>query len=357
MFASPKALEGFALPLDPTDLLLLSGFIVNSVSFVVCAVILYHIALAALKHEEMAFRSVLVFCFSPANPFFFALYTESTFALTSFTGIYLTTYSSGRPVARFFRNLAASLAFAAATSIRSNGAILAAFVLYMAGVHAIAALKKRKIVVALFELVSALGCSIISCMPLVIYLHSAYERYCLGDFPREWCFDTVPNLYSFVQSHYWNVGFLNYYRVHQIPNFLLAAPIITLSFAAVWTFLRSDWANTMQLGILATVSRVESASIVASQPPTPKMSLGFFNPENLVHIAHLVALLVSALPVIHIQVLTRFLLSQCPILYCYIAHVLSSTSTPLPAKRLLLTYMVVFNVLGTVLFINFLPWT
>lgn len=346
-----------ALPLNPTDLLLLSGFIVNSISFVICAVVLYYIALAALKHEEMAFRSALVFCFSPANPFFFALYTESTFALTSFVGIYLAMYSSGSPMSRFFRNLAASLSFAAASSIRSNGTVLAAFILYMAVIHAIAALKKRKFVQALFELVSALLCSVVSCLPLVIYLHSAYERYCLTEFPRPWCFDNVPNLYSFVQSQYWNVGFLNYYRVHQIPNFLLAAPIIILSFAAVWTFLRSDWVNTMRLGILATVSRVESTSLVASQPPRPKMSLGFYNPENFVHIAHLIALLVTALPVIHIQVLTRFLLSQCPILYCYIAHVLSSTFTPLSAKRLLLIYFVVFNVLGTVLFVNFLPWT
>lgn len=351
-----KVLDGFGLPLDPAEILLASGLIVNTLSFVLSAVLLYHIALAALKHEELAFRSALIFCFSPANPFFIGLYTESTFALASFTGIYLALYSSGSPITRFFRNLAAALSFAAACSIRSNGAILVAFILYMSLARVISALKKRKIVVALFELVGALACSVVAILPLVMYLWTNYERYCLTDFPRPWCFDRIPNLYSFVQSQYWNVGFLNYYRVHQIPNFLLAAPIIILSFAAVWTFVRFDWSNTLRLGLVATVDRIEP-TLVASQPPTPTLSKGFYNPENLVHIAHLVALLVTALPVIHIQVLTRFLLSQCPILYCYLAHVLSSVNTPLPAKRLLLIYAVVFNVIGTVLFSNFLPWT
>lgn len=347
-------LAGYSLP--PGDLLLISGFIFNSAAFVLCAVVLYHLALAAMRHEELAFRTSLLFCFSPANPFFLALYTESTFALTSFAGIYCALYGTGGPLQRVSWTMLSALLFALSTTIRSNGMILVGFLIYMAVARAWSALRRRQYIQTFGELVLGGVSAVVAIVPLLLYLYSSYERYCTNGVSRPWCDATVPNIYSFVQNFYWNVGFLNYYRIHQIPNFLLAAPVIILSISAIYTFVKSDWPNTWTLGLNSTAARVEGIRNRSSASPSSLLS-GFYNPENFVHLAHLFALLISALPFIHIQVITRFLLSQCPILYCYLAEVISASSTPLRAKQALLLYIVVFNVLGMILFANFLPWT
>ena len=50
--------------------------------------------------------------------------------------------------------------------------------------------------------------------PTVAYLAYAHGLYCKGaGLRRPWCDDVAPNIYSFVQDEYWDVGFLHYYEV------------------------------------------------------------------------------------------------------------------------------------------------
>jgi Gpi18-like mannosyltransferase len=43
-------------------------------------------------------------------------------------------------------------------------------------------------------------------------------------------------LFSCVQQAYWNNGFLNYWELKQVPNFLVAVPILSLVLATSYNF-------------------------------------------------------------------------------------------------------------------------
>lgn len=325
-------------------MILISGFIVSNLAFIMCSLVLYQMSKLVLKDETLAFRSALVFTWSPANPFFFSLYTESLFALFSFSGMALAVLGPQGRLSKIFVNFLAACLFAVSTSIRSNGIVLSGFLLYPALHRAFTSLRNKKYALAVYEILESTILSLTCCLPFVSYLASAYYKYCVG-FTRPWCQGVLPNIYSFVQNFYWNVGFLNYYRVHQIPNFLLASPVLILSFGAIYYYVKQNWPLVKTLGLFEKMDGHHH----------PKMA-GFFSPINFVFIVHLFVLLLTSVPVIHIQVLTRFLFSQCPPLYWFVAYILSSTRSEY-IKKFYLTYAVVFNVLGMILFANFLPWT
>ncbi len=92
--------------------------------------------------------------------------------------------------------------------------------------------KLRRIVKNFF--VTGLQCVVVM-SPLCGFQLYGFVLYCKGTSRIQalshpvWCNWSVPIPYSYIQDHYWNVGFLRYFRLKQLPNFILAVPIACFS--------------------------------------------------------------------------------------------------------------------------------
>ncbi|KAJ3440140.1 gpi mannosyltransferase [Anaeramoeba flamelloides] len=79
--------------------------------------------------------------------------------------------------------------------------------------------------------------------PNVYFQYKAYLKFCKGSTIKqtpEWCLLKIPSIYNYIQLKYWNVGFLNYWTPLQIPNFLLAAPMIFCILVALIRYIKND---------------------------------------------------------------------------------------------------------------------
>lgn len=225
--------------LTPWNSALLSSVILNNIIFVFAAKSLYQITLLLGADRRFAHQTWLLFCFSPATVFFTAPYSESLFSALTFGGIYHCLKG------QFFR---ASLFFAFSASTRSNGLLNIGYLFFFAGI----VIWRKKLKDGLFYIVFIILPSVITAsLPFLMYQYYAFRRFCstfqqnhppsiIHDFLLaenltvpgvkipSWCHQTLPFSYSAVQSDYWNVGFMRYFEWKQIPNFILALPVLVL---------------------------------------------------------------------------------------------------------------------------------
>ncbi|NXG69050.1 PIGV mannosyltransferase, partial [Baryphthengus martii] len=398
--------------------LLLSAVLLNSLFSVLAAVALYELGRLVLGRRRVAFLAAALFSLSPANVFLAAAYSESMFAFLAFSAMWQ--LEKGQ-------SWLSGLLFSLAAGARANGLLNAGFFLYSHGkgfalqlqggsgsVRKLPPLWKR-----LLSLVSsaALVCAGIF-LPFVLFQYYAYVRFCDSGtgpeppIPRPllelaldkgyrlvamdgvkppWCSQRFPLVYSYIQDAYWNVGFLRYFELRQIPNFLLALPVTLLGSWAAWTYLAANPRHCLTLGLERRKSEEEG-----------KPRAGFCGPAVFVYVVHSTVLLAFGFFCIHVQVLTRFLGCSSPVLYWFCAHLLQehepllwsegtghrataprSTKSLLsksgsggkgasenpvvmlltncrlitPLSKCVLGFFVSYWLLGLVLHCNFLPWT
>ena len=312
--------------------------------------------------QRFAFKTGILFCFSPISIFMFAPYTESPFFLFTLLGIYYWIKKN------YFLT---SLFFVFASTIRSNGFLLGGFFLYSildsfihfssqsidnntysnsnfnSNDHKNDDLKSQKnalIIInsksnfnlyksflkKLFDISSILKSlysfsfktyiinilnllfTLIQFVPSFLFSKFANKKFCSNDgFQNvEWCGKSP---YQTIQSKYWNVGFLKYWRKEQIPNFLLALPISCFVYIFIWKSRKNS--NTKLIPFI--------------------IHLGFLTTFSIFNA--------------NVQVTTRIVLAASPAAWWALA---SSNY-----NKLVIIYCLSYLVLGTVLFVKFLPWT
>ena len=229
----------FLIPLR--SILLISGVLINLFSFPLAASALYLLTLEITKNDVLSLLTAALFCLNPASVFMSATYTECLFALFTFSGVLAMEIRSP---------WLASILFAVATATRSNGIVLCGFIAYYHSaiiLHNLLEGRSPLIVTATaaFKRVSAAAAQcLIVVLPFAVFQYYGYLLYCsrsgVEGVSPAWCSWRVPMAYSYIQEHYWGVGFLKYYEIKQIPNFLLATPIVVLSLYCIWRYFMGD---------------------------------------------------------------------------------------------------------------------
>ncbi|CAE6429241.1 unnamed protein product [Rhizoctonia solani] len=209
---------------------------------------LYRLSEKISHSKEFSYLSLIIHALMGAPPVIIrSAYAEPFFAWFTFEG--LNAYHEQN----YF---VSSLYFGLATAFRTNGILLPCFILYdllarpilsefFATINVTTGFKPTDIATHLYrasrklkpsKIIYGALLTMISLSPFLAQQYLAYLTFCQSLVPRPWCDSRIPLIYSFVQSHYWDVGLWRYWTIAQIPNFLLATPILTLAFASIAWF-------------------------------------------------------------------------------------------------------------------------
>ncbi|KAG6632653.1 hypothetical protein CIPAW_13G174000 [Carya illinoinensis] len=115
--------------------------------------------------------------------------------------------------------------------------------------------------------------------PFIAFQAYGYYSICLGhsiDEMRPWCKARLPLLYNYIQSHYWGVGFLRYFQLKQLPNFLLASPILSLALCSIVYYAKSRPEIFFSLDLLASVEEKNSSAVLFSLETIQRSSIARF---------------------------------------------------------------------------------
>ncbi|GAB7350441.1 hypothetical protein MBLNU459_g1048t1 [Dothideomycetes sp. NU459] len=227
------------LPAEASSLLVqtIAGSVIahtaHLLSVLVLRALAWHILLPLeeVRRSRIAFVTAFLHVFSPAGLFLAAPAPESTFSLLNFLGMLF--YAKGyaqrldirNQILFFVYTIGSGVCFGLASTVRGNG--LLSSVIFVP--HGIMLMSSALSLDGFFALLATGLAAVFTACGTLIPQFIAYQSYCpRGDSGRIWCSHMPPSIYAFVQKHYWNNGFLQYWTMSNLPLFLLAMPMIVV---------------------------------------------------------------------------------------------------------------------------------
>jgi GPI mannosyltransferase 2 len=134
----------------------------------------------------------------------------------------------------------------------------------------------------------------LSMIPIELKEYGKNNSYSMSEF--NWCDKFMPFSYTDVQSKYWNVGFLKYWQLRQIPNFILATPVLLISIFAIKSSTKSIKKNYLMIIFGLKDGRMKKFD-EAFNP-----LFGEYQHHLFVFTVHLTILTISASFFMHVQV-------------------------------------------------------
>ncbi|KAG6908394.1 hypothetical protein DXG01_004823 [Tephrocybe rancida] len=193
--------------------------------------------------------------------------------------------------------LRATVCFALTGFFRSNGILLAGYLVW--GLVVLPFLERKQL--SLFKILYAIVLSACVAAPLVYHNYSAYRLFCTIDDKPDWCFRIPPSIYTYVQAKYWNNGFIRYWTPAQIPNFIMAAPPLLLLSVFSVHHLKSTFLPILTARFNGVEVALKEESPFANLAITPHLIHSLVMCITLIFFSHtqIVLRLAAALPTIY----------------------------------------------------------
>lgn len=326
------------------NILHLSAVLLNTLAFSMAAKQLYKLSYKVLRSEHLAFRAAQLFCVNPASIFFSAAYSESLYSFLTFTGLlYLESWQL----------LKCACMFSLCTATRSNALINTAFIIFTfayrwflryfrgdeyniykvkpklsSSFKSFITFLKESIYLTLLITLSVffffthqivgylffcseMRLNVKKCIPKELIKYGRTQGYTLpGKAIPPWCKNAIPFHYSSIQQKHWNVGLFTYYELKQIPNFILATPIIIISILTTISYLKINPFRCFFLGFVprkfAFKRFAHFGGLTFKMVEFLPSKWGVFSERCFVYVAHLTSLTIFAVLFMHIQVCKLF---------------------------------------------------
>ncbi|KAL7485641.1 hypothetical protein ACHAW6_011239 [Cyclotella cf. meneghiniana] len=398
-------------------------------------------------HQSICNTVATLFCINPAGVFFTAAYSESMFAMFIFSGYAIAARgqyfrckalhsNQHESLNRYqfvwakFYPIPTNVLWCLASYTRFNGMLASSIWWLLLGLGKICfrvnnrsifreTSSNRKVVTrfaivsfdCMFDLLYHGFLGFVVASPVMYHDWRGYSFHCTQAssvdtrYVPQWC-NYVNNhffplkgssLYAYVQQKHWNVGFFRYYEIKQIPNFILALPVLVLSTCAVVRWIQDSlrrhkvrmadsfsstfvcvcqWAIEA-LGASAIDVKTKKYAVKESSVLGEAESLRFLlGSSSLSYYAMLFEFVLVGSFLAHVQISTRLISSSCPAFYWFIvvfflrdnsksqvkahskqAYQKEHRRNNVSLELMLCFYFALYNLLGVIMHVNFLPWT
>ncbi|EDK43498.1 conserved hypothetical protein [Lodderomyces elongisporus NRRL YB-4239] len=293
---------------------LLSILVSNLLHFT-SVLVLFYLTLSIFKLQKLSLRAAKMMILSPAGVFLTTNYSENLSNLLTLLTIAVYFYSvnfgevstkSNKSIKSVLGYISSGVIAALNYTVRANGLLLG--IMYLFDLYDFAVVDGDLGTCFLTTITGSL-------LGITFIWQNTYHYFLFCPLRGEWCNKTFPSLFGYAQSHYWSNGFLSYWTPNNIPNFLLAFPVVCWNFIS----LRYWWKKLPQ-------NRKLTSLVVV----------------NFV-------LIVSGILFMNVQIMNR-VTSGMPLLYWTLANGYEKWWF-----KYVLMYMLTWNLLQTALFAAFLP--
>ncbi|KAH9507092.1 hypothetical protein DERF_011795 [Dermatophagoides farinae] len=372
--------------------IIISAYIVNIICFCFSACLLFELSQHFFYHNhnnddghDDIMNIVKLFIYNPASIFFTACYTESLFTALTLAA-FCCLYIGHNP-------FNASLLFAMSAFTRSNGFLSIGYIIFYQICHTWLEYMNHpwrknslKIFLILKNLFNTIIFVIMIMIPFFLYQYYAYKLFCNSEsiHQPQWCNYSIPLSYQAIQAKYWNIGLLRYYQWKQLPNFLLAIPILFVILYSSYEYFYINfkfflstlvYRQQKNISMFIDCTQMKNSNNNNNNKDGKRKTINIIGSKQcLPFVLHSIFLATFCILFMHIQVSNRFLLSSNPWPYWAIFHLESmkrnnKLSSPSPSPTLFTQHLKItatmirqiwfigYFILGTIMFANFLPFT